>query len=64
MKAILKAQEELRTLVKDPLHDLFKPLAHGDGQTLLREVLLAADHSAYHLGQLVLVRRALGAWPG
>ncbi len=62
MKAILKVQEEFRKLVKDPSTDLFKPLPHGDGQTLLREVLLAADHGAYHLGQLVLVRRALGAW--
>ncbi len=64
VKAILKAQEELRDLVRDTSHDLFKPLPHGEGQTLLREVLLAADHGAYHLGQLVLVRRALGAWPG
>ena len=63
VKTILNTQEELRKLVKDPSRDLFKPLPHGDGQTLLREVLLAADHGAYHLGQLVLVRRALGAWP-
>ena len=52
----------MRELVKDPSHDLFQPLPHGDGQTLLREALLAADHDAYHLGQLVLVRKALGAW--
>jgi hypothetical protein len=64
VKAILKAQVEFRKLVQDPSHDLFKPLPHGEGQTLLREVLLAADHGAYHLGQLVLVRRALGAWEG
>ncbi len=64
VKAILKTQEELRELVKDPAHDLFKPLPHGDGQTLLREVLLAADHGSYHLGQLVLVRKALDAWQG
>jgi hypothetical protein len=64
VKAILNTQEELRKLVKDPSRDLFKPFLHGDGQTLLREVLLAADHNAYHLGQLVLVRKALGAWPG
>ena len=64
VKAILKLQEEFRELVRDPAHDLFKPFPHGDGQTLLREVLLAADHGAYHLGQLVLVRRALGAWKG
>ena len=63
VKAIMKAQDELRKLVTDPSNDLFRPLPRGDGQTLLREVLLAADHGAYHLGQLVLVRKALGAWP-
>jgi hypothetical protein len=42
--------------------DLFARIPHGDGQTILREALLVADHNAYHLGQLVLVRRALGAW--
>jgi hypothetical protein len=55
--------EGMRKLVADPARDLFQSLAHGSGQTLLREVLLAADHNAYHLGQLVLVRKALGAWP-
>ncbi len=42
--------------------DLFSPFAHGDGQTLLREALLVMDHNAYHLGQLVLLRKLLGAW--
>lgn len=42
--------------------DLFAKIPHGDGQTLLREALLVADHNAYHLGELVLVRRLLGAW--
>jgi hypothetical protein len=41
---------------------LFAPIPHGEGQTILREALLLADHNAYHLGQLVVVRRALGAW--
>jgi hypothetical protein len=50
-------------LVADPRTDLFAPIPHGDGQTILREALLVADHNAYHLGQLVIVRRALGAWP-
>jgi hypothetical protein len=49
-------------LVADPATDLFAPLPHGQGQTLLREALLAADHNAYHIGQLVAVRRLLGAW--
>jgi len=52
----------LRSLVLDPDADLLSPIPHGDGQTLLREVLLAADHAAYHTGQVVLLRRALGIW--
>jgi hypothetical protein len=52
----------MRKLVEDPEQDLLKPFAHGDGQTLLREALLVADHHAYHIGQLVQLRRLLGAW--
>ncbi len=59
-RADLKAMEEL---VADPATDLYARIPHGDGQTILREALLVADHNAYHLGQLVLVRRLLGAWP-
>jgi hypothetical protein len=50
-------------LVADPSTDLFAHIPHGDGQTVLREALLVADHNAYHLGQLVVVRRLLGCWP-
>ncbi len=49
-------------LLMDPAADLLAPLPHGEGQTLLREALLAADHTAYHIGQLIVVRRALRAW--
>ena len=49
-------------LVADPDTDLFAEIPHGDGQTILREALLVADHNAYHLGQLVFLRRCLGAW--
>lgn len=49
-------------LVDDPNTDLFSPIPHGDGQTILREALLVADHNAYHLGQLVFLRQCLGAW--
>jgi len=52
----------IKDLVADPNTDLFTPLPHGQGQTILREALLVADHNAYHLGQLVTVRRLLGAW--
>ena len=58
-RADLKAMMDL---VADAKTDLFTPLPHGQGQTLLREALLVADHNAYHLGQLVTVRRLLGAW--
>jgi hypothetical protein len=52
----------MRKFIANPRTDLNAPIPWGEGQTLLREALLVADHNAYHLGQLVLVRRALGAW--
>ena len=54
--------KRLTDLVASEEIDLFARIPHGEGQTVLREALLAADHTAYHLGQLVEVRRALGAW--
>src|SRR5271165_1643551 len=63
VKAVKEHVAAMRKLVTDPARDLFAPLPHGSGQTLLREALLVADHNAYHLGQMVLVRKALGAWP-
>lgn len=56
-------REELRRLGADSGLDLFARIPHGTGQTYLRELLLVADHNAYHVGQLVAVRRLLGAWP-
>ena len=64
IEAIKELLEEMRELIADPKRDLLAPIPRGTGQTLLRELLLVADHNAYHLGQLVLVRRALGAWKG
>ena len=58
-QADLKA---MQTLVADPKTDLYARLPWGDGQTVLREALLVADHNAYHIGQLVTLRRLLGAW--
>lgn len=55
-------REAMQDLVADENNDLLKPFPHGDGQTLLREALLVADHTAYHLGELIVVRRLLGAW--
>jgi hypothetical protein len=54
---------EMVKLVKNPKTDLFSEIPHGSGQTILREALVLADHNAYHLGQLVDLRRAIGAWP-
>jgi hypothetical protein len=54
--------EAMCALIANPKTDLFANIPHGDGQTVLREALLAADHNAYHLGQLVLTRKLLGAW--
>ena len=54
--------EAMKQLVLAESTDLFAKIPHGDGQTILREALLVADHNAYHLGQLVIIRRALGAW--
>ena len=55
LKAMIKIAQSKST-------DFFTPLRHDDDQTVLREVLLVADHNAYHLGELLLLRRQLGAW--
>jgi hypothetical protein len=49
-------------LVEDRNLDLTAKIPHGEGHTYLREILLVADHNAYHLGQIVQIRKALGAW--
>jgi uncharacterized damage-inducible protein DinB len=58
-----KDRDAFRKLATDTKIDLFAKIPHGEGQTYLRELLLAQDHLSYHTGQLVLVRQALGAWP-
>jgi hypothetical protein len=55
-------REALQKLVADPSIDLTAKIPHGDGQTYGREIVLAADHTSYHVGQLVLVRQLLGGW--
>lgn len=58
--AYLSDRAALEKWIQDPQSDLFTPFPWGDqGQTLLREALLAADHASYHLGQLVILRRLL-----
>jgi hypothetical protein len=64
-KSVSAFQSDLKammSLVKSPRRDLFAMIPHGEGQTILREALLVADHNAYHLGELVYLRRSLGAW--
>jgi hypothetical protein len=65
MKSIAAFRKDLKaleTLVTNPKTDLYAALSWGDGQTVLREVLLVADHNAYHVAQIVTLRRLLGAW--
>jgi len=64
IKAFKADRMRVTQLVQDPTVDLFATVPTGEGpQTCLRAILLVADHNAYHLGQLVAVRRALGIWP-
>ena len=58
-RADLKAMAKL---VADKKTDLYAKIPHGTGQTILREAMLVADHNSYHLGQIVVLRRLLGAW--
>lgn len=55
-------REEMKKLAIDSGIDLFARIPHGSGQTYLRELILVADHNAYHVGQFVTARRALGDW--
>jgi hypothetical protein len=64
VRAFRKDHKAMCALVSDEKTDLYAKIPHGDGQTILREALLTADHNAYHIGQLVLVRKLLGAWKG
>jgi hypothetical protein len=62
VRALKKDIADFEKLVGDPESNLYATIPWGDGQTLLREVLLAGQHTSYHLGQIVLLRRMLGAW--
>jgi len=64
LAAYRKDREALKQLALDPKVDLLARIPHGSGQTYLREVLLVADHGAYHVGQIVQLRRLLGSWKG
>jgi hypothetical protein len=54
--------ESLQEIVADPATDLYTPLSHGTGQNILREVLVVADHNAYHIGEFAILRQVMGTW--
>ena len=62
LEGLRQDRDALAGMALDPKIDLFSRIPHGSGQTYLRELLLVADHTSYHLGQIVVVRRALGIW--
>jgi len=49
-------------MVADPTVNLYAPIPHGNGQTILREILLVADHNAYHIGEFAILRQVMGTW--
>jgi hypothetical protein len=64
-KSISSIKKDLGAMIKlveNPKTNLYAKIPHGTGQNILREALLVADHNAYHIGQIVLVRRLIGAW--
>lgn len=64
LRAFRRDLNELEKIVADPEVDLTAPIPHLDGVTWFREVMLVATHNAYHVGQVVQLRRALGCWEG
>jgi hypothetical protein len=62
VKKIESDRESFIKLIRDPKRDLFRPFSWGDGQTLFHEACLIVDHLAYHLGEIVTIRRLLGIW--
>ena len=57
-----KDSKELQSIIKNPKIDIYGKIKQGTGQTVLREILLVADHNAYHIGELVVMRRFIGIW--
>ena len=62
IESFLNDRRALTELANNPDVDIFAPIPHGTGQTIHREIILAADHTSYHIGQLIILRRLLGAW--
>jgi hypothetical protein len=62
VRRFMEDRAGMQALAADRSVDLLAAIPHGSGQTYLREILLAADHTSYHVGQLIVVRRLLGIW--
>jgi len=62
LKAICTDREAFLNLLKEEENDLYKPFSYGEGQSLLKEALQLADHTSYHLGEIIVVRRLLNDW--
>lgn len=62
IEQIRRDRDAFVDLLHDSNRDLYAPFAHGNGQNLLREALLIADHTAYHVGEIIIIRRLLDAW--
>lgn len=62
IRAFLDDRQALRDLVADPTTDLSVTIPHGDGQTVMREVLVVSDHNAYHTGEFAIMRQVMGTW--
>lgn len=60
---IKKDRKSFITLLRNSADSLFTPFPYGDGQTLLREALVLADHQSYHTGEIIILRRILKNWP-
>ncbi len=63
IRAFREDLQALEALVRDPATDLYARIPHGQGQTFLREILLVADHNAYHIGELAILRQVMQTWP-
>lgn len=62
LEQIRSDRDAFVSLLNDPTRDLYSSFEHGDGQNLLREAMLIADHNAYHIGEIIIIRRLLNAW--
>lgn len=64
IQGFLRDRQALEDITLDPATDILAPIPHGTGQTILREILLVADHNAYHIGEFAILRQIMGTWDG